>query len=70
MMEAVAKYTEAVARYTYVPYVPLSYNMYPILQVGRQLMEAVAAVPDVSPAEFEGSLNKGLNDLLMVHYPY
>ena len=36
----------------------------------RQLMEAVAAVPDVSPAEFEASLNKGLNDLLMVHYLY
>jgi hypothetical protein len=30
----------------------------------------VAAVPDVSPAEFEASLNKGLNDLLMVHYLY
>ena len=41
-----------------------------ISQVGRQLMEAVAAVPDVSPAEFEASLNKGLNDLLMVHYLY
>eukprot|EP00277_Geminigera_cryophila_P016319 CAMPEP_0179448464 /NCGR_PEP_ID=MMETSP0799-20121207/32293_1 /TAXON_ID=46947 /ORGANISM="Geminigera cryophila, Strain CCMP2564" /LENGTH=307 /DNA_ID=CAMNT_0021240299 /DNA_START=37 /DNA_END=960 /DNA_ORIENTATION=+ len=37
-------------------------------QVGRELMEAVTSVPDVSPAEFEASLNKGLHDLLMVHY--
>ena len=64
---------EAVARYTYVYlciYICLSHVCLAIctciLQVGRQLMEAVAAVPDVSPAEFEASLNKGLNDLLMV----
>jgi len=40
----------------------------PDTKVGRELLEAVASVPDVSPAEFEASLNKGLHDLLMVHY--
>lgn len=40
----------------------------PDTKVGRELMEAVASVPEVSAAEFEASLNKGLHDLLMVHY--
>merc|ERR1712216_260756 len=40
----------------------------PDSKVGRELMNAVASVPDVSAEEFEASLNKGLHDLLMVHY--
>ena len=40
----------------------------PDSKVGRELMNAVASVPDVSAEEFESSLNKGLHDLLMVHY--
>jgi len=37
-------------------------------RVGRCLAEAVAAVPELSPPEFEASFSKGLQDLLMVHY--
>ena len=40
----------------------------PDTRVGRELMNAVASVPEVSAEEFEASLNKGLHDLLMVQY--
>jgi len=43
-------------------------SLKPDTKVGRSLAEAIAAVPDVSPAEFQVSLDKGLQDLLMVHY--
>mgnify|MGYP006876838359 CR=1 FL=1 len=41
----------------------------PDTRVGRSLAEAVASVPDMSPADFQLSLDKGLQDLLMVRPP-
>mmetsp|Transcript_42111 Transcript_42111/g.86024 ORF Transcript_42111/g.86024 Transcript_42111/m.86024 type:complete len:302 (-) Transcript_42111:235-1140(-) len=37
-------------------------------RVGRCLGEAVSSVPEMTPGEFEASMSKGLQDLLMVHY--
>jgi len=66
--ESIAKLTQMLDKtIEYVDAVDAG-KIQPDTRVGRELMNAVASVPEVSAEEFEASLNKGLHDLLMVQY--